>query len=61
MYQKKLCRLKVCRNIACLLLGGLLLLVGITEARYAYSDNSAEESVIKQIILYGIFLKSNRE
>lgn len=60
MYQKKLCRLKICRNVACLLLGSLLLLLGITEARYAYSNNTNENSLIKQIVLYGMFLKSNR-
>ncbi|NJN22502.1 MAG: hypothetical protein HC812_16640 [Leptolyngbya sp. RL_3_1] len=60
MYYKKLCRLTIFRNIVCLTLGGLLLLIGITEARYAYRHDSQGDNLVKRLALYGIFLKSNR-
>jgi hypothetical protein len=60
MYQKKLCRVKICRNMACLVLGSLILLIGITEARYAYSTDSQNTTLVKRLALYGIFLKSAR-
>jgi hypothetical protein len=60
MYQKRVSHLTICRNIACLLLGGFVLLLGITEARYAYSTDSQHNSMLKQLALYGVFLKSTR-
>jgi hypothetical protein len=60
MYHQKLCRIKICRNVACLVLGSLLLLIGITEARYAYRYDSQGENIVKRLALYGMFLKSNR-
>ena len=61
MYRKKLGRIQICRNVICLILGSLILLIGIAEARYAYqTDDAQPDSILKRLALYGIFLEANR-
>jgi hypothetical protein len=61
MYRSSLCRFAICRNLACLFLTGLLLLLGIAEVRYASNGGTDRYDNIQKLAWYGVILKANSQ
>ncbi|MBF2034678.1 MAG: hypothetical protein IGR92_04170 [Leptolyngbyaceae cyanobacterium T60_A2020_046] len=61
MKRQRLHHLAICRNLACLLLGWIVLLWGVAYVRHASSQPTDRYSPLEKLAIYGIILRATQE